>query len=234
MTGKLFAISTGPGCSDLLTIRAVNCLSALTILYAPAGRQGGTSLALSIVQPYLPDHIEIKLRHFPMTTNSLQKEHQWDAIAHEMAKDVDHDHLVGFISLGDSMLFSTWVNLLARLQNKIPIAIIPGITSFAYIASRCQIPLAMEQQSMAVISCTAPANEIESALVQHQSLILMKVTANFPLIKHLLIKHHLINHAVLVCNAALETEYIYHNIQTIDEQEKLSYFTTILINKLWQ
>lgn len=233
MAGKLFAMGTGPGSSDLLTIRAVNCLSSLTILYAPAGRQGGNSLALSIVQPYLADHVQIKLRHFPMTADSQQKQQQWDAIAQEMATDVQQNNIVGFISLGDIMLFSTWVNLLTRLRDQITIEVIPGITSFAYIASRCAFPLAMEQQSMAVISCTASAEEIESALIQHQSLVLMKVTANFALVKQLLIKHHLIQHAILVSNAALETECICHDISALDEQQKLPYFTTILVNKLW-
>lgn len=41
MSGKLYALSTGPGASDLITVRASRILGSLDILYAPAGRKGG-------------------------------------------------------------------------------------------------------------------------------------------------------------------------------------------------
>ena len=41
MSGKLYALSTGPGASDLITVRAARTLGTLDILYAPAGRQSG-------------------------------------------------------------------------------------------------------------------------------------------------------------------------------------------------
>ncbi|MDU1753853.1 MAG: SAM-dependent methyltransferase, partial [Citrobacter sp.] len=50
MSGKLYALSTGPGAADLITVRASRILGSLDILYAPAGRKGGDSLALSIVR----------------------------------------------------------------------------------------------------------------------------------------------------------------------------------------
>ncbi|MEA7604794.1 SAM-dependent methyltransferase, partial [Salmonella enterica subsp. enterica serovar Agona] len=42
---------------------------------------------------------------------------------------------------------------------------VPGVTSFAAIAARAKMPLAIEQQSLAVISCTAPEAEIAQALL---------------------------------------------------------------------
>ena len=38
MSGKLYALSTGPGAADLITVRAARVLGKLDILYAPAGR----------------------------------------------------------------------------------------------------------------------------------------------------------------------------------------------------
>lgn len=40
MNGKLYALSTGPGAPDLITVRAARILGSLDILYAPAGRRG--------------------------------------------------------------------------------------------------------------------------------------------------------------------------------------------------
>ncbi len=43
MSGKLYALSSGPGAADLITVRAARILGQLDVLYAPAGRKGGDS-----------------------------------------------------------------------------------------------------------------------------------------------------------------------------------------------
>ena len=113
---------------------------------------------------------------------------------------------VGFITLGDAMLFSTWVFLLARLQGEIPIEIIPGVTSFACIAARSAYPLAMEQQSMAVVSCTSPEEELERALSQHECVVMMKVYGRFPMIRNLLARLGLLENALMMSEASLPNE----------------------------
>ncbi len=64
MSGKLYALSSGPGAADLITVRAARILGQLDVLYAPAGRKGGDSLALSIVREYLGAHTEVRCCHF--------------------------------------------------------------------------------------------------------------------------------------------------------------------------
>ncbi len=184
--GKLYAIGTGPGASDLITVRAARLLDKLDILYAPAGRKGGDSLALSIVREYIGKHVLIKERHFPMTNDADEKQLAWDEVAREIETDVNHGKDVGFITLGDSMLFSTWVFLLERLIHKIDIDIIPGITSFSCIASQARFPLCMEQQSLAVMSCTADIEVLRRALQQHEAVVLMKVYGRFDKVRQLL------------------------------------------------
>ena len=81
MSGKLYALSTGPGASDLITVRAARTLGHLDILYAPAGRKGGDSLALSIVREYIGEQTEVRCCHFPMSADSAEKEAVWDDVA---------------------------------------------------------------------------------------------------------------------------------------------------------
>ncbi|WP_321410209.1 cobalt-factor II C(20)-methyltransferase [Tolumonas auensis] len=233
MSGKLFAIGTGPGSSDLITVRAARLLANLDVLYAPAGRKGGDSLALSIVREYLTGHVVIKERHFPMSTHEDEKESIWDTVAEEIRQDVNAGKQVGFITLGDAMLFSTWVFLLERLQGRIPLEVIPGVTSFACIASRAVFPLAMEQQTMAVVSCTAPEAELEQALQQHDCIVMMKVYGRFGQIKALLARHHLLPNALLMSEASLPNEQCFRQLQDIGDDVALPYFSTILVNKQW-
>ncbi|WP_434778301.1 cobalt-factor II C(20)-methyltransferase [Neisseria sp. Ec49-e6-T10] len=233
MSGKLFAIGTGPGSPDLITVRGARILGQVDILYAPAGKKGGDSLALSIVREYLTENVQIKERHFPMSSNTAEKVQVWDEVTQEIVADVAAGKKVAFVSLGDVMLYSTWVSILERLP-KIDMEIIPGITSFALIAARCARPLAMDQQSLAVLPCTAPEEELDNALKQHSALVLMKAASKFVQVRELLAKNNLLEHAVLVSDASLESEKQFRDLREVGEDEKLPYFTTIIVNKEWQ
>lgn len=103
MSGKLYALSSGPGAADLITVRAARILGQLDVLYAPAGRKGGDSLALSIVREYLGAHTEVRCCHFPMSTDSAEKEAVWNDVAAALAQEVAAGRQVGFITLGDAM-----------------------------------------------------------------------------------------------------------------------------------
>lgn len=232
--GKLFAIGTGPGASDLITVRAARLLDKLDVLYAPAGRKGGDSLALSIVREYIGKDVLIKERHFPMSNDAQEKQQAWDEVALEIEADVTQGKQVGFITLGDSMLFSTWVFLLERLENKIDIDIIPGITSFSCIASQARFPLCMEQQSLAVMPCTADTEVLRRALIEHEAVVLMKVYGRFDKVRQLLSEQGLLEHAVLMANASMEDEIFYPDLSQVREGEALPYFSTIVVNRNWK
>lgn len=234
MSGRLYALGIGPGASDLLTVRAARILGKLDVLYAPAGRKGGDSLALSIVREYLGEQTEIRCTHFPMSADSAEKEAVWDEVAAALAAETRAGKQVGFITLGDAMLFSTWVFLLQRLGRPDWLEIVPGVTSFAAIAARTQTPLAMEQQSLAVVSCTAPEEEIKQALANHDSLVLMKVYGRFARIKALLADAGLLDRALMMAEATLPGEQCWRQLAEVSDDQALPYFSTILVNKQWE
>ena len=233
MIGKLYAMGVGPGASDLITVRAARLLGKLDVLFAPAGRKGGDSLALSIVREYLLPHTEIRTCHFPMSANDGEKQAVWDEVAQQLETEVAQGKLVGFISLGDTMLFSTWVFLLARLGRPQWLEIVPGVTSFAAIAARAALPLAMESQSLAVMSCTAPEAELEQALLTHDSVVLMKVYGRLPLVQSLLARLNLFDHAVLMAEASLPGEQCWRRLDQVAADQSLPYFSTVVVNKHW-
>ncbi len=231
MTGKLYAMGTGPGATDLITVRAAKILGQIDIVYAPAAKKGGDSLALSIVREYIHSETQIKERHFPMTGTLQEKEIAWQSVVDEIEADIRQGYQVAFISLGDVMLYSTWIYIFERLSDTTQVEIIPGITSFALIAAEVQRPLAMETQSLAVVPCTVDLKTLEQALVQHSCLVLMKVASRFMQVKQLIEKHGLTDFSILVCDASLDSEKRFYHLGDVDENEKLSYFSTILINK---
>ena len=228
---KFYGIGTGPGDSTLVTIKAVNTIKMLDILYTPEPKKGGDSLALSIVKEYVPDTVEIKQRHFPMNNDSVEKMASWDAIAAETKDDVKAGKEVGFITLGDPMIYSTYVYIMERLMDEIEVETIPGISSFSNIASNQNFPLVMDTDPLMVIPCTMEEEKIDAALQTYDCFVLMKVYKNFKEIVQKLEKYDLIDSAILVSNSSQEREVVYKDLRDVHLQEKISYFSTILVNK---
>ena len=228
---KFYGIGTGPGDSTLVTIKAVNTIKRLDILYTPEPKKGGDSLALSIVKEYVPDTVEIKQRHFPMNNDSVEKMASWDAIAAEIKDDVKAGKEVGFITLGDPMINSTYVYIMERLMDEIEVETIPGISSFSNIASNQNFPLVMDTDPLMVIPCTMEEEKIDAALQTYDCFVLMKVYKNFKEIVQKLEKYDLIDSAILVSNSSQEREVVYKDLRDVHLQEKISYFSTILVNR---
>ncbi|WP_293658951.1 cobalt-factor II C(20)-methyltransferase [Anaeromicrobium sp.] len=230
MMAKFYGIGTGPGDSSLVTIKAVKTLEKLDILVTPQPKEGGESLALSIVKEYIPESVQIKERHFPMNFNAEEKEVAWQSIAKEIIEDVKSGKNVGFVTLGDPMIYSTYVYILNRLDDEIQVETIPGISSFSNIASSNNFPLVMDRDPLVILPCTASEEKIDNTLANHDCIVLMKVYKNFKSIIEKIKKHGLSKHAILVSNSSLDSETTYTNIEEVSK-EQISYFSTILINK---
>ena len=228
---KFYEIGTGPGDSSLVTVKAINTLKNIDILYTPEAKKGGDSLALSIVKEYVPDKVEIKSRHFPMSNHGTDKIEAWEDISKEIVSDVKSGKDVGFITLGDPMIYSTYVYVMERIMEDIEVETIPGISSFSNIASNQNFPLVMDTDPLVVIPCTMEEDKIDEALEKYDCIVLMKIYKKINLILDKLKKHNLIDYAILVSNSSQEREVVFTNLREEEIDEKISYFSTILVNK---
>lgn len=228
---KFYGIGTGPGDSSLITLKAVETLKKIDILYTPESKKGGDSLALSIVKDYLPESLEIKSRHFPMNFDSGEKIVAWNKISEEIIDDVKLGKNVGFVTLGDPMIYSTYVYIMERLMGSVDIETIPGISSFSNIASNHNFPLVMDREALVIIPCTMDEEKIDYALENYSSIVLMKVYKNFKKIIEKLEKNNLLDYSILVSNSSQNNEVVYENLRDVHLEDKISYFSTILVNK---
>ena len=210
---KFYGIGTGPGDSSLVTVKAINTLKNIDILYTPEAKKGGDSLALSIVKEYVPDKVEIKSRHFPMSNHGTDKIEAWEDISKEIVSDVKSGKDVGFITLGDPMIYSTYVYVMERIMEDIEVETIPGISSFSNIASNQNFPLVMDTDPLVVIPCTMEEDKIDEALEKYDCIVLMKIYKKINLILDKLKKHNLIDYAILVSNSSQEREVVFTNLR---------------------
>lgn len=226
-----YGIGIGPGDSALVTVKATRVLQDLDILYTPEAKKNAKSLALSIAEPYISEKLEIKQRHFPMVRDKSLKLGPWTEIADEIVRDVQSGKNVGFITLGDPMVFSTYSYLLEIIGNKIDTQTIPGITSYNSIASEVQIPLVMDEETFAVVPATAGMERLEKAIKVHETVVIMKVANHLPAILALLADHQLLESTILVSHSSTSEQVVRHGVQDLSPDEKLSYFTTMIVKK---
>lgn len=228
---RFYGIGIGPGDSELVTVKASRILGELDILYTPEAKKGTKSLALEITSPYLSEELTIKQRHFPMVRDKSHKEGQWKEIAEEIVADVQAGKNVGFITLGDPMVFSTYSYLLDIIGNRIETKTIPGITSYNSIAAEVGLPLVMDEESFAVVPATAGVQHLEAVLATHETVVIMKVANHLAEVLPLLKKFDLLEKTVLVSRSSTEQQEIRRGIADLSQDETLSYFSTMLVKK---
>ena len=118
-----------------------------------------------------------------------------------------------------------------RILGEVEVETIPGISSFSNIASNQNFPLVMDKEALVVIPCTMEDDKIEYALQNYNSIVLMKVYKNFKEIIKKLEKYDLIEHAILVSNSSQESENVFTDLKEAHLEDKISYFSTILVNR---
>ncbi|WP_313342179.1 precorrin-2 C(20)-methyltransferase [Sedimentibacter sp.] len=229
-----YGIGVGVGSSLTVTKKTIDVLDTLDILYVPTAKKTESySTAHSIVKDYINEKTIIKAKHFPMNYNTEELQKVWNEIASEIIKDVSEGKDVGFITIGDPMVYSTYIYLLKILKDKTKITTIPGIASFLDIASNNNFPLVEGENPLIILPATMGTERLRSYIKNENSIVLMKVYNNFDEILEMLIEECLENHSIVVSNSSKDEEIIYKNIKDVKKSD-VSYFTTILINKKWE
>lgn len=229
-----YGIGTGVGDKKLVTLRAVEVLSGLDIIYVPLSKKEGVgSIAHSIVSSHLKDDITVKERHFPMSYNTDELRDSWRAIADEIEADVSEGNDVGFVTIGDPMVYSTYIYLLKLLRGRVKVATIPGITSFQDIAANQNFPLAEGDDPLIILPATGDRDRLIKFISEENSIVIMKVYKNYRDIVDIIAENNLLDCSVAVSNSSKDTEQVFYDIRAM-KQEDVSYFTTILINKKWR
>lgn len=227
---KLYAIGVGTGDNSILTLKAVETLQKIDILYCPTSKNDNTSIAYTIAKKYIRDDVQIKNRHFPMIRDKQKLEVAFNEIADEIKKDVQLGKEVGFVTIGDAMIYSTFIYILRKLKDEIDIITISGIPSFVDVASKTNFPIAFDDNAFVVVPATTSIQKLEEYIISFDSIVIMKAYKNYNDIISLIKKYNLQENTIVVSNASLENEIILQGEEIFDKKNE-EYLTTILINK---
>lgn len=231
MTNKFYGIGVGVGDPEQLTIKAVNILKKLDVVIVPEAKKAEGSTAYEIAKEYLKEGIEIVFMEFPMLKNPLDRIEGRKANTRIVEKLLDEGKNVGFLTIGDTMTYSTYVYLLENMQDKYKsqVETIPGISSFADMSSRFNFPIVMGDESLKIISINENT-DIEKELQESENIVFMKVMRNFDKLKEALIKTGNMNNIIMVSNSGKDIEKVFYDISHLTKEE-IPYFTTMIFKK---
>ena len=180
-SGTFYGIGVGPGDPDLITLKAVKILSQVDIVYAAASTKNNHSLAVNIAEQHIPQHTAVKMLRFPMTRDKNETRNAWRSHARTILDDILTGKNVAFLTLGDSMTYSTFGYLMKHVQKIAPeveIQTVPGITSYQAAAASLNTPLVEGEESLMVVSGATGGNRLRELAGKPENVVFMKAYRN--------------------------------------------------------
>ncbi len=230
--GKLYGIGVGPGDSKLMTVKAVEVLQKADLIITPKTEKKDGSVAFHIASPYIPETAHILPMVFQMNNDMAAVARQWEENSKIIREKLDEGKNLVFLTLGDPMLYSTYMYIFRALEGTdYEAETIPGIPAFLGIASYLGIPVAEWEETVLILPATASPEKIDRALAAADHAVIMKVYKNWAYIQSELRKHGLIKNAVMVSRAGLPDEIIQRNLDKLPADYKPNYLSTILTKR---
>jgi precorrin-2/cobalt-factor-2 C20-methyltransferase len=227
MTGTLFGVGLGPGDPDLITRKAARLIRAARVIAYPT-LAGGESFARSIAAALIPAGAREIAMDVPMTTERAPAQAAYDSGAAEIAAALEAGHDVVCLCEGDPFFYGSFMYLHARLKDRFPVEVVPGVTSLTACAARAGQPLAARNERVTVLPGPLPEAELRERIAGAESVAVMKVGRHLPKIRAVIGDLGLTARAVYVERATLDEEVV---LPLAEAPERAPYFSMILIAK---
>lgn len=231
MTGKLYGIGVGPGDPELLTLKAVRCIRESDRLILPAASKDicyAYRIAVAAV-PELAEKDCICLE-FPMIKEKNQLEKCHDEIYHKIRKYLLQNETVGFLTIGDPTVYSTFESVRKRAAAEgFETQIINGVPSFCAAAAAVGRSLADSGEQIHIL----PASYEDDGAKLSGTRIYMKSGRKLGALKKQLlqeIKTDGKNYDIwAVSNCGMENERVFHELSELDENS--GYLTIVIVKE---
>ena len=230
--GKLIGASLGPGDPELITRRSWAVLQSGARWIYPVKKAAEASYALSIVERGgLPVPADAVSLIFPMTRDAELLAKAWLRAAEQTVKLLAEGRDLVFLVEGDASTFATFGHLarIAReLAPEIEVETIPGVSSFAAAAAAAGIPLAEEDETLAIIPAAYGTGVIDHLLDEFDTLILLKVKPMLDEVLELLERRSLLATSCFIEKVGSPEERIVRDLTTL-KGETVNYLSLLLV-----
>ena len=230
--GKLIGVSLGPGDPELITRRGWAALQSGARWIYPTKKAEEFSYALSIVErgglAVPTDAVELV---FPMTRDAQALGRAWALAATRTVELLAEGHDAVFLVEGDASTFATFGHLARVVRELVPeveVETIPGVSSFAAAAATTGLPLAEEDETLAIIPTAYGIAVIDHLLDDFDTLILLKVKPLLDNVLDLLERRGLLATSCFIEKVGSPDERIVHDLATLRDTS-VNYLSLLLV-----
>lgn len=232
--GTLYGIGIGPGDPDLITIRGARYLSRCRHVVVPKASESAESTALRIVRKHLHPDAEIHETVFPMTTLKDRLAARWREAAMFVESFLSRGEDVCFPTLGDPLLYSTYIYLVRALRSIQPgahIVTIPGVTAFSAAAAAAGFAIGEGKQPVTIIPTADDLAALHDALARPGTVVIMKIGKRLDAVLDALEDHRAAGRSVFAAHVGMPNERLETNLQNLRGAAEQTGYLSIILTK---
>ena len=233
--GTLYGVGVGPGASDLLTLRAVRVLESVDVLALPRSSDYGASVAWQIIAPIVGERAaqERLCFTFPMSKEPARVRPHVEAAVTTIGERLLAGRSVAFVTEGDPSLFSTFGYVRTEALRRWPalrVEVVPGVTSISAVAMVGGVPLADGHERIAIVPATYGVSDLVDLLERFDTVVLMKLGGEMPIILAALEKTGLTDCAFFVSKATTTEQRYEPDVRRIGD-ERGGCFSMVIVKR---
>lgn len=233
-----WGIGVGPGPGGYVPVAAVQALRQADLIYVPRARSADTSVALQCLTGIVLEPQRLRDVEFNMDPDRNVLREHYAQLAQEIATHLQAGRSVAYLTIGDSLTYSTYGYVLAALSDLLPVfphRTFPGITSYAAAASALDWPLGVGKERTLILPCPETPEALRQEIESHDIVVLMKVGARLPWVLDLLKNMGIARHCAFARRIGLDGEVLASDLREVEAGDRdhaiSGYLATLLIRK---
>ncbi len=232
--GAFYGIGVGPGDSELITVKGARLIGETKYLFVPIAKVKADSVAFDIVKPYISAGTHVTELVFPMVTDKSELEKRWNESAEKIVDIIRTGEDACFVTLGDPLLYSTYIYLLRavkRIEPDIKVVTIPGVTAICAVAALTGFPVGERKELVTIVPASDDLDVLRDAILRGGSIALMKVGKRLQQVLELLDELDVIDNSVFVAHAGMNNQMVETDLKKLfGKSAKTGYLSSILIH----
>jgi precorrin-2/cobalt-factor-2 C20-methyltransferase len=234
-TGIFYGIGVGPGDPELITLKAVNILKKVDIIFHAVSRQSTQSTSGSIVDSLENISAERQELIFAMTNSRSDKKKYITKNAIYIYDKLKSGLNCAFTTIGDPLTYSTYgyiIKMLIKLDPCIEIKTIPGVNSWSALCAASNMILTEDQEQLRIIPSYLNPNDdnFKEILQEKQSLVFLKTYRTRNDIIEKIIKQPQEFSITYGSNIGLKNQFISNDIDKILSRDN-EYLSMLIVKK---
>jgi precorrin-2/cobalt-factor-2 C20-methyltransferase len=232
--GTFWGVGVGPGPAGFVSMAAVEALKKADVIFHPRARSVQHSVAKQCLAGLNLPEDRFREIIYNMDPDRVQIGEHYAKLAEEIATELKTGKNVAYLTIGDSLTYSTYNYTIEALLTILPglsHRTFPGITSYAAIASSFDWPLGQGKERTLILPCPDDMDDLRKEIETHDVVVLMKIGHRFSRVLGLLRSMKISQHCVFGSRIGLSGEHLSDDLDRLNQDESLGYLSTMLIRR---